>query len=201
MTRVKICGLSRVEDIQWANRLRPDYIGFIFAQKSRRYVPPQRAGMLRALLADGIAPVGVFVNEPIPSLLSIARRSGISLIQLHGSEGPDYISALRQATDLPIIRAFSVSSPRDLDAAYASPADHILLDNGAGGTGAAFDWSYLAGFDRPYFLAGGLSPENADRAVSTLHPFALDVSSGVETGGRKDPRKMRALMARVRAAQ
>ena len=197
MTRIKICGLSRPEDIDCANRLVPDYIGFVFAE-SRRRVTPEQARRLRARLRDGIAAVGVFVDAPPETVAALLEEGVIDLAQLHGAEDEAYLARLRSLTAKPLIRAFSVRSPADLAEALRSSADHILLDHGAGGTGEAFDWSLLRGFDRPFFLAGGLTPETAGAAAETLRPFAVDVSSGVETGGVKDFTKMRRLIAAVR---
>lgn len=200
MTKIKLCGLTRPFDIDAANELRPDYTGFVFAKKSRRYVSPERARELRARLSPDICAVGVFVREEPEAVAELLNGGVIDMAQLHGGEDADYIRRLRALTDRPVIQAFRVETPADLDRARASAADHILLDNGAGGTGSAFDWSLLRGFDRPYFLAGGLGPENAAAAVAALHPFGVDVSSGIEMDGHKDIQKMRAFVGAVRAA-
>ena len=121
----------------------------------------------------------------------------IDIAQLHGSEDQAYLNRLRQLTDKPLIRAFRIQTAADLEAAKSCGADAILLDSGAG-TGTVFDWNLLKNMERPYFLAGGLSPDNVADAVRTLHPFAVDVSSGIETGGVKDPEKMAAFVAAVR---
>ncbi|MBR6221369.1 MAG: phosphoribosylanthranilate isomerase [Clostridia bacterium] len=200
MTKIKLCGLSRPCDIEAVNALLPDYIGFVFAKKSKRYVSPEAAGALREALNPAIRAVGVFVRED-PAVVSGLLNGGvIDLAQLHGSEDEAYIARLRALTDKPIIQAFKIEAPADLDRARASKADYILLDNGAGGTGSAFDWSLLTGFDRPYFLAGGLGPGNVAQAIAALHPFAVDVSSGIETDGYKDVEKMRAFVMAARAA-
>lgn len=199
MTRIKLCGLTRVCDIETANQLMPDYIGFVFAPKSRRYVSPETAKGLRDGLKKSILSVGVFVREAPEKVAELLNNGTIDIAQLHGGENGDHIQRLRKLTDRPIIHAFRVDTPADLERAHASPADYILLDNGAGGTGAAFDWSILQGFDRPYFLAGGLEPGNVAQAVQTLHPFAVDVSSGIETGGVKDAEKMKTFVEAVRA--
>jgi len=201
MTRIKLCGLTRPCDIEWANALTPDYIGFVFAKKSRRYVPPVNARALREKLSPAIQAVGVFVNENPENVAALLNDGVIDIAQLHGSEDEDYIKALRALTDRPLIQAFRVDGVYDLKRARASSADHILLDHGAGGTGSAFDWALLQGFDRPYFLAGGLAPENVAQAVNALHPFAVDVSSGVETEGVKDVLKMTAFVNAVRNTQ
>lgn len=198
MTRIKLCGLSRPRDIEWANALGPDYIGFVFAPGSKRYVSPERAGVLREGLDRGIRAVGVFVNAAPEAVAALLNDGIIDLAQLHGGEDGEYIKALRALTDKPLIQAFRIDGPADLHRARLSGADHILLDNGPGGTGAAFDWALLKGFDRPCFLAGGLGPENVARAIKAVRPFAVDVSSGIETDGVKDYRKMAAFVSAVR---
>ena len=198
MTKIKLCGLTRPCDIEWANALMPDYIGFVFARKSRRCVSPETAKALREGLDVGICAVGVFVNEPLEVVAALLNDGIVDVAQLHGGENADYIRTLRKLTDRPLIQAFRVNRAADLDRAVNSAADHILLDNGAGGTGTAFDWSVLAGFEQPYFLAGGLGPENVAQAVKTLRPFAVDVSSGIETDGVKDSMKMTAFVNAVR---
>lgn len=200
MTRIKLCGLSRPCDIEAVNALLPDYIGFVFAKKSRRYVSPEKAKTLREALNPAVKAVGVFVREAPKVIANLLSEGIIDLAQLHGGEDEAYIARLRALTDRPLIQAFRIEAPADLDRARASSADYILLDNGAGGTGAAFDWSLLAGFDRPCFLAGGLGPENVAGAVATLHPYAVDVSSGIETDGYKDISKMKAFVMAARTA-
>ena len=200
MTRIKLCGLTRPCDIEWANALTPDYIGFVFARRSRRYVSPERAKALRDGLYSDISAVGVFVNEA-PEVVSALLNDGvIDIAQLHGGEDEDYIQALRALTDRPLIQAFRIDGVRDLKRARASSADHILLDHGAGGTGSAFDWTILKDFDRPCFLAGGLGPDNVAQAVKAIRLFAVDVSSGIETDGVKDVLKMTAFVNAVRNA-
>ena len=180
MTRIKLCGLSRLQDIETANTLLPEYVGFVFAPKSRRYVTRQHAAELKKHLAPGIRAVGVFVDEPPENVAKIVKRGIIDLVQLHGSEDEAYLRRLRELTAAPLIQAFRIRSGKDLAAAERSTADYVLLDAGAG-DGKVFDWSLLENFRRPYFLAGGLDPENAGQAVQTLHPFTVDVSSGIET--------------------
>ena len=198
MTKIKLCGLTRPRDIEWANALTPDFVGFVFARKSKRYISPQNAQKLREKLNQSINAVGVFVNEAPEAVAALLNDGTIDVAQLHGGEDEDYIKALRLLTDRPLIQAFRVDGPADLERARASSADYILLDNGAGGTGTAFDWALLKGFDRPCFLAGGLGPDNVARAVKDVRPFAVDVSSGIETDGAKDYQKMAAFVNAVR---
>jgi len=198
MTRIKLCGLTRACDIEWANALMPDYIGFVFAQRSRRFVLPERARAMRESLDSGIRAVGVFVNEAPEVVAALLNDGVIDIAQLHGGEDAAYINTLRRLTDKPLIQAFRVDAPEALDRARRSEADAVLLDNGAGGTGTAFDWALLKAFDRPYFLAGGLEAGNVGQAIRALHPFAVDVSSGIETDGVKDLIKMTAFVDAVR---
>lgn len=200
MTKIKLCGLSRPEDIAAANEVNPDYIGFVFAPKSKRYVSPTQAAQLKQQLAAGIQAVGVFVKEDPETVVHLLEDGVIDVAQLHGSESEAYIRTLRQHTHKPIMQAFRVDTPADLEKAQASSADYILLDSGDGGTGERFDWSLLAGATRPYFLAGGLDPENVGGAVEKLKPYAVDVSSGIETDGKKDPEKMKNFVRAVRGA-
>lgn len=214
--RVKICGLSRPCDIDFVNEARPDFCGFVFA-KSRRQVTVEQAEALRGKLSEEIIPVGVFVNEPLENVVWLLKNSVISWPQLHGAEDENYIAELRFRTDgkFPIIRAVRVDSAEDLLAAQKCGADFLLLDHGAGGTGKTFDWSILnvlnskRGNDaesawplplkplKPFFLAGGICLENVDEAMK-LDPYALDLSSGVETNGFKDRNKILELVRRIK---
>lgn len=197
MTKIKLCGLSRRCDIEAANELKPDYIGFVFAPKSKRYVTPEKAMELKSLLAPEIQTVGVFVNEKPENIAKLLQDGIIDIAQLHGAEDEDYITRLRQLTDKPIIKACRIETTYDIENAEQSTADYILLDSGAG-TGRVFDWQLIQNIKRPYFLAGGLSPDNAADAINTLHTYAVDVSSGIETNGLKDKTKMAAFVAAVR---
>ena len=199
MTKIKICGLRRPEDIAYVNEAKPDFAGFIIdVPKSRRNVPREKVRELTALLSPEILPVGVFVNAPMENILSLVTDGTLKAVQLHGQESQSYLEELKKQVAVPLIRAFSIRSPEDLTEAEKSPADFVLLDNGAGGTGETFDWSLLSSFDRPFFLAGGLRLENITEAVSRFHPYALDLSSGVETDGYKDKEKIIAAVAAVR---
>ncbi|MGN0556997.1 MAG: phosphoribosylanthranilate isomerase [Acutalibacteraceae bacterium] len=197
MTKIKLCGISRPCDIEAANELKTDYVGFVFAEKSRRYVSPSAAEKLKAKLSRDIRAVGVFVNESPETIADLLGRGVIDMAQLHGDEDDAYIRRLRALTDQPIIQAFVIRSEQDAAAADQSAADWVLLDAGAG-TGAVFDWELIKNVRRPYFLAGGLTPDNVGYAVRRLRPFAVDVSSGVETDGLKDKIKTAAFVAAVR---
>lgn len=197
MTKIKLCGLSRPEDITAANALEPDFVGFVFAPKSRRYVTAEQAQTLRKQLSSAIQAVGVFVDEEPERVAALLEAGIIDLAQLHGREDEDYLARLRALTRNPIIQAFQVKTPEDLERDQSSSADYILLDSGAG-TRTTFDWGLLTSVRCPYLLAGGLGPDNAARAVRTLHPWGVDVSSGIETGGVKDMKKMAAFVAAVR---
>lgn len=197
MTKIKLCGLTRLSDIEAANELRPDYIGFVFAPKSRRYVTAEKAAELKRRLDPGIKAVGVFVNERPEAIAALLNSGTIDMAQLHGSESEEYIHQLRLLTDKQIIKAFRIQTEQDILAAQASSADLVLLDSGAG-TGTAFDWNLIQNTQRPYLLAGGLAPDNVISAIQTLHPYGVDVSSGIETNGLKDNKKMAAFVAAVR---
>lgn len=200
MSKIKICGLSRPCDIAFVNEAKPDFCGFIVnVPKSRRNVTPDALRALREDLCGAVTPVGVFVNEPVETIVSLVQDGTISMVQLHGQEDEAYIAALRQQVSVPIIQAFKVSCPEDAARAETSSADYILLDNGSGGTGQTFDWSHLDGVKRPYILAGGLGPENLALAVRTLQPYGVDLSSGVETDGHKDREKILRAVAAVRS--
>ena len=197
MTKIKLCGLTRPCDIEYVNELLPEYIGFVFAPKSRRYISPEKAEVLREHLDDRITPVGVFVDEKIEVIADLIKRKIIVIVQLHGNESEQYIEDLRRVIDCPVIKAFRIESEADIVSANNSSADYVLLDSG-GGTGKVFDHSLLKDIARPYFLAGGLTPENVETAVKQLKSFAVDVSSSLETDGFKDKIKMTAFVNAVR---
>lgn len=199
MTRIKICGLSRSCDVAFVNEARPDWCGFIIDfPRSHRSVTPREALALRRQLAPGIVPVEVTVNQPVEAVAALLRSGAVDVAQLHGTEGESYLAALRTlAPGHPLWKAFTLRTPNDLTAALASRADMILLDSGKG-TGQTFDWSLLRGVARPFLLAGGLTPENIPRAVREVHPWGVDLSSGVETDRRKDRDKILAAVAAAR---
>lgn len=197
MTKIKLCGLFRPCDIETVNLLKPEYIGFVFAPGSKRYISFQRAAELKSLLAPGIKAVGVFTDEAPETVAELLKDQIIDMAQLHGNESGTYLNQLRSLTEKPLIKAFRICSCLDIRAASVCDADYVLLDSGAG-TGTVFNWDLIKELHRPYFLAGGLSPENVSSALKTLHPYAVDVSSGVETDGQKDKIKMTAFVQAVR---
>ncbi len=204
MSKIKICGLTRQEDIEAVNEFLPDYIGFVFAE-SRRQVKEKQAEQLKQLLSPRIKAVGVFVNENPQKIAELCNKGIIDLIQLHGDEDGTYIHRLRAMTKKEIIRAVRVKSASDITQAYDSDADYLLFDTfhreQYGGSGMTFDWSLLANPARHYFLAGGLNEDNILEAVRAYQPFAVDVSSGAETDGIKDPNKIRNIIAKVRSVE
>ncbi len=197
MIRIKMCGLKRQEDITAANELLPDYIGFVFASRSKRYISPENALLLKSRLNDKIKVVGVFVDEKPEAVAQTVNSGAIDIVQLHGREDNAYIGILRSMTDSIIIKAIRIRSERDIEEAENSIADMILLDAGAG-DGTTFDWEIVREIKRPYFLAGGLTPQNVGEAVRRLHPYGVDVSSGLETQGIKDKKKMAEFISAVR---
>ena len=199
MIKIKLCGLSRICDIEAANELKPEYIGFVFAPKSRRYVSPEKAKELKRLLAPEIKAVGVFADDMPEHIADCLEQGLIDIAQLHGNEDQDYITRLRQMTDKPMIQAFRIEKEEDVDIAQNSTADMVLLDAGEG-SGTTFDWDLIQNMRRPYFLAGGLSPDNV-RVAASFKPYAVDVSSGIETEGVKDKTKMAAFVDAVRTEE
>lgn len=197
MTRIKLCGMTRLEDIAVVNDLKPDFIGFVFWEKSSRNVSPALAKELKAALSPEVKAVGVFVDEELETVADFLQQDIIDMAQLHGQEDNAYIEKLRSLTGKEIIKAFKVKGPETLREAESSPADYILLDSGKG-SGLTFDWSAVEGIKRPYILAGGLHPDNVEKAICALAPYGVDVSSGIETDGKKDKGKMIDFVRKVR---
>ena len=197
--KIKICGLTRLEDIEAANALLPDYIGFVFWERSKRNVTKEQAKELKSRLDSRIKAVGVFVDAEIDFIADLVSCGIIDVAQLHGSEDEDYISQLRERLGgAEIIKAFNINKIESFDEAEKSSADHIMIDSGKG-SGITFDWSKLERLKRPYFLAGRLSTENISEVLENIKPFAVDVSSGVETDGLKDRAKMKRFVESVRS--
>lgn len=201
MTRVKVCGVTRVEDAQLAADLGASAIGFVFWPMSPRYVEPERARAIAAALPRAIVCVGVFVDQDFEEMQRIASYVPLGALQLHGAEPPRVAAALLHPVikAVPVINGFA---PESLDL-WPSEVT-VLLDAHdpvkRGGTGRTIDWSAAAraARRRPIMLSGGLTPENIREAIETVRPYAIDVSSGVEASpGIKDPGKLRALFANV----
>ena len=219
MIKTKFCGLKRPEDIDIVNKLKPDFIGFIFWSKSKRNVEPEKAKQLKEKLDPNIKAVGVFVDEKPEFIAGLVNENIIDIIQLHGNEDEKFIGQLRKLTDAKIIKAFQIKnkaadktdvsigaehtakedtqSSAQLAAINASSADMVLIDSGQG-TGSAFNWQILKKIQRPYFLAGGINTGNIEEAVNDIKPYAIDVSSGIETDGVKDEEKMKKIIEAVR---
>lgn len=198
--KIKLCGMFRDCDIDFANEAKPDYIGFILGfPKSHRNIDRETAQRLRSRLSPEIKAVGVFVNSPETTCAEYANCGIIDAIQLHGQEDADYIRRLRGLTDAPIIKAAKIRTPEDIRSVQGLGADYVLLDNGTG-TGEMFDHSLLSGAEirQPFFLAGGLTPENLRQAAEDIRPYCVDLSSGVETDKLKDRDKMLAAVRIIR---
>lgn len=202
--KIKFCGVKRPEDIQIMNDLRPDYVGFVFAGVKRRLTPKQAAGLAEKL-SGGIKKVGVFVNEPAESLVKAARLCGLDAVQLHGDETAADIPALKALLPgIEIWKAVRVKDAETVRRAASLPADRILLDSFSaaayGGTGEEADIAAIqsAKLDRPFFLAGGLNAGNLAKIICQLHPYGVDISSGIETDGVKDRAKAETLMEILR---
>lgn len=205
-TKIKICGLKRMEDIQMVNQfndnLRPDYVGFVFANSSRQ-VDEKTAASLRERLLPEIPVVGVFVRESIERIARLCRAETIQLIQLHGEEDEEYVKRLREEVqDIPVIRAVRVRSREQILEAGNMDCEYLLLDTYVkgtyGGSGQQFDKRLIPELDKPYFLAGGLDAGNVRENIEACSPYAVDVSSAVETDGIKDAIKIQEFIERVR---
>ncbi len=201
MTQIKICGIKRDEDVDYINELKPDYCGFIVNfPKSHRSLDIDELKSLAQAVDGEIKRVGVFVNNDINSISRLLNEGIIHIAQLHGSEDESYINNLRNLTSKPIIKAFNIKSQDDVLNATRSSADYILLDKGQG-SGETFDWSLISSIDRPWFLAGGLGPDNLEEAIKTIRPYAVDLSSSVETNKVKDKDKISKVIDIVRRTE
>jgi phosphoribosylanthranilate isomerase len=195
--KIKICGLFREEDVDYVNETMPDFAGFVFAE-SRRKISPEKAYQFRQKIDRRIKTVGVFVDSTVDFVTELVRNGTIDVVQLHGSENEEYVRKLREKTgNVPIIKAFSVSCRSDIEKAAEFPCDYMLLDNGKGGTGKSFAWELLDGnMPENVFLAGGVNTDNISDAIK-LKPYCIDVSSGAETDGIKDRKKIDMLVQAV----
>jgi len=201
MIRVKICGITNLEDAIMAVEAGADALGFVFFRGSPRFISPEQAAAVIRHLPPFVQTVGLFVNEEPDTVNSIAERCGLDLVQLHGEETPDYCGAIRRR----VIKAFRVKDASSLDDLPNYRVAAPLLDAWSpaahGGTGTTFNWEIAAraAASRSIILAGGLTPENVAGAIAAVRPYAVDVSSGVESGpGKKDAARVRAFVCAVR---
>ena len=195
MVKIKICGIKRLEDIEMVNRYKPDYIGFVFAD-SKRKVSHDLAKELKNNLDSDIISVGVFVDSPQEEILELFEEGIIEVAQLHGSESEQYILDLKKKTngELKIINAIEMTQEVDLLEYNDSNSDYLLLDSGKG-SGKTFDWSLIRkDIKKEFFLAGGLNSENVTHAVEEFNPYAVDLSSSLETDDVKDENKIKEIM-------
>lgn len=197
MTKIKFCGNRDPKTAFAINDILPDYVGFILSPRFKRFIPLEIAAEFKSALDKRIKTVGVFVDEPYEYVEAALKSEAIDIAQLHGLEDESFIERLKKSAGKPIIKAFKIESAEDVLKAAASSADYVLLDSGTG-TGKSFDWSLIKNIGREFFLAGGLCPENVSGAIEKCRPFAVDVSSGIETDSVKDPEKMRKFAAAVR---
>ena len=193
-TKIKVCGLKSMEDVGIMNEFLPDYCGFIIDfPSSHRSITKQVAENLSKELNPRIKTVGVFVNSPVEDVIELLKRGVIQIAQLHGNEDEDYIHEVQAKTNKPVIKAIIVRDEFDVLRGKSSPADYILLDGGKG-SGDVFDWNLIMDIKRDFFLAGGLGEDNLKKAIQTLHPYGVDLSSSLETDGKKDREKIQRIM-------
>ena len=204
--KIKFCGIRRLEDVAAVNLCQPDYMGMILSGGFRRSISQEQAQRLVQEKSDAIAAVGVFVNESSETICSMAEQLHLQVIQLHGNESAEQIQTLQQKTGLPVWKALRIGTLEELEAAGTNPADCLILEGktgaGIGGTGVCADWELLArhSWNRSFFLAGGLQPENVLEAIATVSPTGVDFSSGIEEDGVKSLRRMKQLMTLIRGA-
>lgn len=206
MVKIKICGLRRLEDIEIVNKYKPDFIGFVFAESPRK-VSFEEARELSGLLSEDIVPVGVFVNEHMKLIVDLFKEGIIEIAQLHGDEDEKYIKDLKDKSieetgkEIPVINAIEIKDNTDFNDTVLewrdSLSDYFILDSGKG-SGKTFDWSLIDKnsefFKNSIFLAGGLNSENLTSAIEEFNPFAVDLSSSVETDGFKDEEKIKEII-------
>ena len=215
--KVKMCGISKVETISAVVEAKPDYMGLVFAPSKRQVTVDQAKTLVEELHKqytkrynngteqsnnDEIKTVGVFVNETLDNLVTIAKETNLDAVQLHGDEDEAFIQSLKERTNVEVWKAVQIRSAADAEAWIDSSADMLLFDayhkDERGGTGEVFDWSCLNEFERPFMLAGGIDSTNVARAIRTVRPYGIDISSGIETEGVKDDEKIKAFTNIVR---
>lgn len=207
--KVKICGLRRMEDAAAVNFYQPDYIGFVFA-KSRRQVTPDLAKRLSEMISPGICKVGVFVDQSPELLAGLLLDGTVDMLQLHGREDDAYEESLLRllkaggvkAPEEHLIKAYRIRGSTDFERAFRTNCKYLLLDAYSvkceGGNGECFDWELITDISKPFFLAGGINADNVEAAVRDVRPYAVDVSSSLETDGFKDQNKIKQFMERIR---
>ena len=209
--KVKMCGISKVETIPAVVEAKPDYMGLVFAPSKRQVTVEQAKTLVEALHKQckeqndtvSIKTVGVFVNETLDNLVTIANEANLDVVQLHGDEDEAFIQSLKERTNVEVWKAIQIRSAADAEAWIDSSADMLLFDayhkDERGGTGDVFDWSCLDTFERPFMLAGGIDSTNVARAIRTVRPYGIDISSGIETNGVKDDEKITAFTKIVKS--
>ena len=216
--KVKICGISKVETILAVVEAKPDYMGLVFAPSKRQVTVDQAKTLVEELHKgcakkygsdtepdknDTIKTVGVFVNETVDNLVTIANEANLDAVQLHGDEDETFIQSLKERTNVEVWKAIQIRTAADTEKWIDSSADMLLFDayhkDERGGTGEVFDWSSLDAFERPFMLAGGIDSTNVARAIRTVRPYGIDISSGIETNGMKDDKKITAFTKIVKS--
>ncbi|MGN1148978.1 MAG: phosphoribosylanthranilate isomerase [Lachnospiraceae bacterium] len=196
--QIKICGLFRQEDAEYVNEALPDFVGFIFWEKSRRFVSEETATRIKKRLDTGIRTVGVFVDEDTEKILQLLKKGIIDIAQLHGQETEEEVSWLKEQSGKPVWKAVVVKSAQDVNRWRSSAADCLVFDGGLG-EGNVFCWEYLQEIDRPFLLAGGINEERLKELPAMPYLAGIDISSGVETNGLKDREKILRVVRSVRA--
>lgn len=197
MVKIKVCGLRSENDIEIVNEYKPEYAGFIVNYpKSFRSIGIDQLKHLTSKLDSSIACVGVFVNEDVNVVIDCLKQGILSMVQLHGNEDEDYILKVKEYG--PVIKAFQIQTKEDIEKALESPADYILLDQGKG-SGKTFDWDLIPTMKREFFLAGGITLENVEEAIQKIHPYAIDLSSSLETNQVKDKEKVKQMIQKGRS--
>lgn len=201
MSLIKFCGLFQDDDIMYANKLKPDYIGFVFAE-SRRKVSIEQSIHLKSMLDKDIKSVGVFLNNTYEEIINICSKNIIDIIQIHGNISDEFIDKLKSDTNKIVIKAINIKDLADILSLEKSHADYVLIDSPKAGSGIKFDYSILQsaisqGFNRDYFLAGGINIKNIDDALN-MKPYCIDISSGIEKDGVKNYKLMEEIIKKVR---
>ena len=216
--KVKMCGISKVETIPAVVEAKPDYMGLVFAPSKRQVTVEQAKILIEELHRgyakkygsdtehdknDTIKTVGVFVNETVDNLVTIANEANLDAVQLHGDEDETFIQSLKERTNVEVWKAIQIRTAADTEKWIDSSAEMLLFDayhkDERGGTGEVFDWSSLDAFERPFMLAGGIDSTNVARAIRTVRPYGIDISSGIETNGMKDDKKITAFTKIVKS--